>query len=310
MGKMKIDKPVYRAAGVIISIGLTAFLFLSYQTMYKQNHSIPILEYHHVTQDADQVGPWTVTSGDFDEQMGYLSQHFHVIPLRKLLDDLERGTPVPDHTAAITFDDGYLSNFVLVYPILQKYGIPATFFVVTGYVDGGGGGGYQSMTWDQLRVMTASGLADIQSHSHALHHRVYSQPDGDPVPAVLAHLVVDGRTETAGEYDERIEADLRQSRQDIMTQLGTDALILCWPYGAYDQYTNGLARRAGFVYMIGKTGYVNPSLDSGNITRIPVAGGISHQEFVNLVEPGQVGFGRAMVLEWGRIKGRLTYWRR
>lgn len=301
---MKSLKLIYKAALVFVLIGIAAFLLLSYKTMYHQNNAIPILEYHNLTLDPSQVDSWTLSANDFDDQMSYLKENCQVVPLKSLLENINHGIPVPDHTVAITFDDGYQSNYTLAYPILEKYQIPATFFVVGKYVQTNGGG-YQAMNWDELKLMHSAGLIDVESHSYDLHHKVLDAPKSVWEPAALAHIVINGKAENQEQYDQRIVADLTQARQDIKTQLGYDSDILCWPFGANDQHTNTLARKAGFNYMIGGTGYINPSTDMENLDRMSVAGGIDSQDFERIVNPDKVNFLQAMGLELKRVELRL-----
>lgn len=303
--KTKRLRLIYAAVLVLCVLALSAFFYLSYKTMYKQNHIIPILEYHHLTDDPAMINTWSVSASDFDDQMLFLKQNCQLVALNALLENVSQGIPIADHTVAVTFDDGYQSNFSLAYPIIQKYQIPTTFFVVTKYVQNGEGGGYHSMTWDELKTMASPGLRDIESHTYDLHSRVAGSQDGNCTPSILAHIKIDGDFENQEQYDQRIESDLTKSRHDIKTKLGTDSQILCWPFGAYDQHANELARKAGFVYMIGETGYFNPLIDLTHVPRVLVTGGMNLDEFEKLVNPRKVNFWQAMMLETERIKLRL-----
>jgi peptidoglycan/xylan/chitin deacetylase (PgdA/CDA1 family) len=65
----------------------------------------------------------------------HLSTRYRVCSLSVLVDALKKGLPLPDGTVAITFDDGYASNYQLAYPILREFDLPATIFVTSGFVD-------------------------------------------------------------------------------------------------------------------------------------------------------------------------------
>ena len=65
-----------------------------------------------------------------------LAKEYHVIPLADLVEARSRGTGLPDNSVVITFDDGYASNYELAYPILREFGLHATIFVTTGFLDG------------------------------------------------------------------------------------------------------------------------------------------------------------------------------
>lgn len=65
----------------------------------------------------------------------HLAAHYRVLPLGKIVSAFDDGLPLPDGAAAITFDDGYASNHDLAWPVLREFGLPATVFLTTGFVD-------------------------------------------------------------------------------------------------------------------------------------------------------------------------------
>jgi peptidoglycan/xylan/chitin deacetylase (PgdA/CDA1 family) len=79
----------------------------------------------------------SATPDQFDQQMRWRKEHCDVIPLREALDRAAGDRdPRSKPAVAITFDDGYDDNFVHAYPILQRHGIEASFFVTTGCIGG------------------------------------------------------------------------------------------------------------------------------------------------------------------------------
>lgn len=97
-----------------------------------------ILAYHRVCPKAD-TNPilWdTIVEPElFDKQMLFLSKRFNVVPLDYFLDATQSRKRLPKNTVVITFDDAYRDNFVYAFPILKKYGFPATLFVATAFID-------------------------------------------------------------------------------------------------------------------------------------------------------------------------------
>ncbi|MFQ5668416.1 MAG: polysaccharide deacetylase family protein [Candidatus Binatia bacterium] len=91
--------------------------------------------YHRVSETADYLG-LCVPPAAFDAQLDLLSRRIRVIPLRTLVERLQRPKPLEEDVAAITFDDGYRDNLDIALPILQRHGLPATLFVTTGFLDG------------------------------------------------------------------------------------------------------------------------------------------------------------------------------
>lgn len=97
---------------------------------------LSILIYHRVLSAPDPMNPDEPDAETFEWQMATVASHFAVLPLAEAIERLYRGT-LPPRAAAITFDDGYADNVDVALPVLLRYGLPATFFVATGFLDGG-----------------------------------------------------------------------------------------------------------------------------------------------------------------------------
>ncbi|HET6495139.1 MAG TPA: polysaccharide deacetylase family protein [Thermoleophilia bacterium] len=82
-----------------------------------------------------QADPWglCVTPERFEQQMAVLSRHAEPMPLADLV--AAASTDGPARGVAVTFDDGYVDNLWAAAPVLERWTIPATVFVATGYVD-------------------------------------------------------------------------------------------------------------------------------------------------------------------------------
>ena len=94
------------------------------------------LIFHRVLQAPDPLLPNEPTAAEFEARMRWVQRHFNVIPLAEAIERLQSRT-LPTRSLAITFDDGYADNEQIAAPILRKLGLPATFFIATGYLDGG-----------------------------------------------------------------------------------------------------------------------------------------------------------------------------
>jgi peptidoglycan/xylan/chitin deacetylase (PgdA/CDA1 family) len=91
-----------------------------------------ILVYHKVSPDRHPFYE-PVEPGTFEQQMRFLSRCYNVMDLTELVERSSKGA-VPARAVAITFDDGYADNYTYAFPILRKYGLPATIFVATGVI--------------------------------------------------------------------------------------------------------------------------------------------------------------------------------
>ena len=97
---------------------------------------LSILIYHRVLPQADPMLPDVPDARRFEQLMRALRASFNVLPLGEAATRLHNGT-LPARSACITFDDGYADNATVALPILKKLGLPATFFVSPGFLNGG-----------------------------------------------------------------------------------------------------------------------------------------------------------------------------
>jgi len=95
--------------------------------------SARILYFHRVNDEGDPfIG--SISGALFEQQMKYVARYYRVVTLAEVTKRLTQGGP-PEPVVAITFDDGYKDNYLNAFPILQRYGLPATIFLTTGSVD-------------------------------------------------------------------------------------------------------------------------------------------------------------------------------
>ncbi len=114
-----------------------------------------ILGYHRVasvTTDAYEV---CVTPEHFAEHMAIVSKYAHPINLSKLVQHLKEGS-LPARSIAVTFDDGYADNLYQAKPILEKYQVPATIFVCTGYAG-------KEFWWDELERLVMYSQVELET---------------------------------------------------------------------------------------------------------------------------------------------------
>lgn len=101
-----------------------------------QRSRLTILVFHRVLARPDPLGPDLPVAAEFEARMRWVKTWFNVLPLSEATDRLFKGT-LPKRALAITFDDGYADNEELAAPILKKLGLTATFFIATGFLEGG-----------------------------------------------------------------------------------------------------------------------------------------------------------------------------
>jgi peptidoglycan/xylan/chitin deacetylase (PgdA/CDA1 family) len=147
----------------------------------------------------------------FEQQLRWLARWRRVVPLTETLERNRRDVPV-----AITFDDGYRDNLTIALPLLEKYRLPMTLFVVAGFV-----GRENYLSKDELREMAKHPLITIGSHG--LWHRNFTR---------------------LSPKDARFE--LLESRRHLQAMIDAPIELLAWPYGECNSETERLSGECGY----------------------------------------------------------------
>jgi peptidoglycan/xylan/chitin deacetylase (PgdA/CDA1 family) len=108
--------------------------------LYWGANRLTVLAYHRIidwqTPDFTDYEPVVSASPElFERQMEYVAQNFNVIDLDSLQAYLFNNKPLPKRPLLITFDDGYLDNYLNAYPVLKRYGFPAVIFLISSRMD-------------------------------------------------------------------------------------------------------------------------------------------------------------------------------
>jgi len=238
----------------------------------KEDVIIPVLMYHNIaeTYPASADGA-NITPKRFEEHMqGILDRGYTPIFVADYYNSVERGKPLPDNPIIVTFDDGYLSNYEIAFPILKRLGIPATIFVVTSTVGAtaeSGRVGTTHFNWKQAREMQQSGIIDIHSHSHT--HRDMTSLS----PA-------------------QVQEELRLSRYLIEKNLVKNCYVFSYPFGKYNATTSQYARAAGYRMQIlvnyAESGqdYLANNTKAGieHFTRLTVTGSQTAEDLFKMID--------------------------
>ena len=110
------------------------------------------LMFHRVLKQHDPMLPTEPVADWFEALIHQLSRHYECISLAEAVRRAAAGE-LSGRTLSITFDDGYADNFEIALPILERYNVPATFFVASGFLDGG-------MMWNDQIIESVRRLDD------------------------------------------------------------------------------------------------------------------------------------------------------
>ncbi len=186
--------------------------------LYHGAPAVLVLMYHYIREmppEDDAIGRGlTVTPATFELQLQQLlAAGYQTVTPQSI-----RQGSLPEKPAIITFDDGYSDAYTQAYPILQKFGAQALFYVITNRV---GQDGF--MSWPQIQEMAAYGMT---FGSHTLDH-------------------VD-LTETALSA-ERMKEELAKSKKTIEEHLGRPVTDFCYPSGQYNDVAVAAVKSAGYL---------------------------------------------------------------
>jgi peptidoglycan/xylan/chitin deacetylase (PgdA/CDA1 family) len=99
---------------------------------WRQRHRPVILMYHRIIDQHQIAG---LAPAEFEQQLAYIAQRYRVVPINSLLQEVAEDRVQP-YSLALTFDDGHCDFYQNAWPLLQKYQLPASLYVTTGFVDG------------------------------------------------------------------------------------------------------------------------------------------------------------------------------
>ena len=206
---------IKRLALIVLAVILAGAAICTY-IMYSAKNAVPVLNYHQIN-DRDE-NALTVHTDQFEAQMKYLADNgYHTITPEDMVDAWENGTELPDKPVIITFDDGYADNYRNAYPILKKYNLKGTIFLISDYV----GTYHNYLTWTQAEEMQESGLINFESHT-------------------LSHEQLDSTSpeETWNQVD--------GSKKALEWHLGKEINFLAYPCGSYDEELQRMVKDAGY----------------------------------------------------------------
>jgi len=187
---------------------------------------VPILLYHRFGPVASDG--MTVTTTLFESHLKYLRDNgYQVIPLRELTDYYlgKRGAP-PPHSVVITVDDGHVSVYRDMFPLVRQYHSPVTLFIYPSAISNAP----YAMTWGQLKEMKETGIFDLQSHT--FWHPNFKK---------------DKKRLTPAEYENLVSTQLKKSKEKLEKELDVRVDMLAWPFGIYDDDLIHKAKEAGYV---------------------------------------------------------------
>ena len=233
---------------------------------FAQEVSVPILMYHNINDNYDISNKSNeMSTAEFEDQLKTLKKNnYNTISFYEYLEYRNGNTELPENPIIITFDDGYLNNYTIAFPLLKKYNMKATIFVITGRVNLNDSVLYPHFNWAQAKEMEDSGIIDIESHTN--YHNMLNKIS-----------------------DASLTYELRKSRYLIKKHLGKDSQIIAYPYGFYNEKVIDFAVGAGYksAVIISQDQYPGVNYEDTDVyklKRITAAGGVSGSDLIEIIE--------------------------
>ena len=252
----------------------------------KNRARIPILMYHNFADEG--VLGTTISAGAFESQIKALHDAgYTAISFDELCDFVFNGALLPERPLIITIDDGYISVYETAYPILKKYNMKASVFII--------GISHGKDVYRDNRTpifphfgdaeaieMAKSGIISIQSHSYDMHH---FEPY-ETGPFRVGVLPLDNESEA--EYIEAFRDDFERASQQIEIVSETRPFVYSYPYGKYNDLCEILLKEMGVKVTLtivgGVSTVVRDSPDSlFRLKRYNVPGDMSEKTLLKLV---------------------------
>jgi len=202
---------------------------------------VPVLMFHHFDENAEN--DMIVTPETFAMQMRTLYENgFTAVTLRQLVEFVDYGIPLPERPVVITIDDGYLSVYEYAFPILARYGLHATAFVIGEAV---GTDTYKDTGHPTIpkfcyeQAVRMAGVISIQSHSYDMHQAAFLEE------ARARENVLIWPDECETEYIEILRTDHQRISADIYAATGQEVFAIAYPHGIYDTLSQAVLIEMG-----------------------------------------------------------------
>ncbi|SET61906.1 polysaccharide deacetylase family protein [Lacrimispora sphenoides] len=200
---------------------------------------VPIIMYHQVKNSG--FGNDVISPNEFESDLKYLKEnHYNTITMTQLIEYVHDKKELPPNPVILSFDDGYLSTYLNVYPLVKEYNMKIVLSVIGKSVDDFSkvcdeNIEYSHVTWDEIKEMQQSGLVEIQSHSYNLHK------------------ISKGRygccqldNESLENYEEFLSNDLNKLQEEILSVTGSSPNTFTYPYGRYNDKIETIIKKLGF----------------------------------------------------------------
>ncbi|MBQ4630245.1 MAG: polysaccharide deacetylase family protein [Clostridia bacterium] len=201
---------------------------------------LAVLMYHGFT-DGGKESEYVIDVREFEKDIVWLKENgYEFVSVSDLIGHFETGKKLPEKGVMITFDDGYLNNYLYAFPIIKKYAVKVLISPIAYWSDyqtknPDPNPAYANMTWSQIKEMTDSRLVEIGNHSYNMH----SLSDGR-----MGSDKADG--ENSEEYRRVFFEDMKNAHLAIKNATGISPVAYAYPFGSISEESVSVLKCFGY----------------------------------------------------------------
>jgi peptidoglycan/xylan/chitin deacetylase (PgdA/CDA1 family) len=231
--------------------------------------AITVLTYHDVADRSPMEK--TLDRRNFSEHMATLSALGYQTVTLATVRDLVRHKPVrlPPRPLLLTFDDGSLTTWTTIDPVLKRYHFTAVAFLTTDLLVGPGTPSYFLST-RQVRELQETGRWEFGSHTAGMDRMV--PIPGEISPPLTNRISIGDGAEDVAQWRARVSADLARSQQRLKKITGSSAIALSYPFGDAGSPSNVPQVAAELPVLLERTGFdiafVGENVPTGHIDAV------------------------------------------
>jgi peptidoglycan/xylan/chitin deacetylase (PgdA/CDA1 family) len=236
---------------------------------------LPILMYHSVTTDATQSNGLTISTDHLEAQFQYLQKNGYTSLHFSDLQQLQSVSDFPKKAVIITFDDVYINQLELAYPLLQKYNLKACFYIPFQYVDGLDEWNTNKEPLMSVAQLKSMDKATIELGLHSFAHKKYDELSAAAI----------------NEDFEKCEAFIQEHQLNVSN-------VLAYPYGKFPRKNPAQKtffdilqkHKVAFGLRIGNRVNKYPFKDTYQVQRLDIKGEDSLKKFASKLKRGKSFF--------------------
>lgn len=214
---------------------------------------IPVLNYHSIRDEA--VNEVTLSTDMLRKQLEYIhNEQYYTLSLDEFNNFILNKSPIPQKSILITFDDGYMDNYINAFPILKELKMHATIFCIASELDGS-----YYLSESAIKDMSNNGI-DIASHT--MNHKHLSQLN----------------------YSEQVN-ELKKSKSKLESIVSKNITTVAFPFGDYNNDTINAAMSCGYnIAFTTHKGFCNKDSSPLKLNRIYISSNYNMDKFKSLIK--------------------------